>query len=75
MGTINGKLALGSEAGLGYTNRRRGGGKNEHYGVGFQVAEYRKPEYQITASTDKPEYIQGDQIKAGSPPHISSADR
>ncbi|MBW7885027.1 MAG: hypothetical protein H3C34_20810, partial [Caldilineaceae bacterium] len=30
----------------------------------FQVASYRKPEFEITVKTDKPEYIQGDTVKA-----------
>lgn len=30
----------------------------------FQVAAYRKPEFQITVTTDQPEYIQGETVKA-----------
>ena len=46
------------------------------FGVGFQVAEYRKPEYEISAETDKPEYIQGEQIQVtGAGRTTSSAGR
>jgi uncharacterized protein YfaS (alpha-2-macroglobulin family) len=30
----------------------------------FQVAAYRKPEFQITVTTDQPEYIQGETVQA-----------
>ena len=71
MGTTNGVLALDSDASLGYytiqvivpdatpTKDREG----TSFGVGFQVAEYRKPEYEVSAQTDRPEYVQGEQIQ------------
>jgi len=73
LGAVNGVFVLGAEAGLGYYHislqladapRVIGGRSREaqRFGVGFQVAEYRKPEYEISAQTDKPEYIQGEQI-------------
>jgi hypothetical protein len=68
-GAVDGKLALGSEAGLGYYSLSlevddpgRAEWERASFGVGFQVAEYRKPEYEISATTDRAEYIQGEQI-------------
>jgi hypothetical protein len=71
MGTTNGSLALDQDASLGYYNiqvivpdamptKEREG---TSFGVSFQVAEYRKPEYEVSAQTDRPEYIQGEQIQ------------
>ncbi len=34
------------------------------YSIGFFVAEYRRPEFQVTVTTDKPAYVQGDKINA-----------
>ena len=69
MGTVNGQFVLGADASLGYYNVSidliEGGTPDQEqisYGVGFQVAEYRKPEYEISATTARPEYIQGEQI-------------
>ncbi len=63
-GTLDGKVPLGLDASPGYYYLQIMLNKDLSYGVGFQVAEYRKPEYQSSATTDKPEYIQGDEIKA-----------
>ncbi|HEX9118429.1 MAG TPA: Ig-like domain-containing protein, partial [Anaerolineae bacterium] len=62
-GTLDGKLALGRDASLGYYFMQVQTDKDNGFGVGFQVAEYRKPEYQISVDTDKPEYVQGQAIK------------
>jgi uncharacterized protein YfaS (alpha-2-macroglobulin family) len=62
MGTADGQLALSPAAGLGYYYISVQLTKQNAYGVGFQVAEYRKPEYEVSAQTDKPEYIQGEQV-------------
>jgi uncharacterized protein YfaS (alpha-2-macroglobulin family) len=61
-GTVHGKVALDSEAGLGYYYVTVRLNDQNSYGTGFQVAEYRKPEYELSAETDKPEYTQGEQI-------------
>jgi len=61
-GAVDGKLVLGPDAGLGYYYISLQIDKERSYGVGFQVAEYRKPEYELSATTAKPEYIQGEQI-------------
>ena len=72
MGATHGSLALDTDASLGYyqisvripdpqpTKERDG----TTVSMGFQVAEYRKPEYEVSAQTDRPEYVQGEQIKA-----------
>ena len=62
LGTVDGKLELGPDAGLGYYYISVQMDKEHSYGVGFQVAEYRKPEYELSAQADKPEYVQGEQI-------------
>ena len=62
VGAVDGKLELGPEAALGYYYISLQMDKERSYGVGFQVAEYRKPEYEISAATDQPEYVQGEQI-------------
>ncbi len=71
MGAINGAFELDLDAGLGYyhisvqvpdpqpTKDRDG----TYFGAGFAVAEYRKPEYEVAAQTDRPEYVQGEQIR------------
>ena len=61
MGTLDGELALDEEATLGYYSIEATY-KGEYFGTGFQVAEYRKPEFQVTVETDRPEYAQGDEI-------------
>ncbi len=72
VGTVHGELVLDTDAMLGYyqitvqipdlqpSPEREG----TYVTAGFQVAEYRKPEYEVSAQTDRPEYVQGDQIKA-----------
>jgi len=64
MGTLDGELALDEEASLGiYTIRANYlAHKEARYHTTFQVAEYRKPEFQVDVETDRPEYVQGDEI-------------
>jgi hypothetical protein len=62
IGAVDGKLVLGPDAALGYYFISLQMDKEHSYGAGFQVAEYRKPEYELSAATDKPEYVQGEQI-------------
>jgi hypothetical protein len=62
VGAVDGKLELGPDAALGYYYISLQFDKERSYGVGFQVAEYRKPEFEVSAVTDQPEYIQGEQI-------------
>ncbi len=61
MGTLNGEFVLGGEAALGFYSIEATY-EDQYFGAGFQVAEYRKPEFQVTVETDKPEHVQGDEI-------------
>ncbi|HID65352.1 MAG TPA: hypothetical protein EYP49_21755, partial [Anaerolineae bacterium] len=61
MGTLHGELALSEEASLGYYNISAQLGE-QWFGTGFQVAEYRKPEFQVAVETDRDQYVQGDEI-------------
>ena len=61
MGTLDGELTLDEEASLGFYSIEATYEK-EWFSTGFQVAEYRKPEFQVTVETDKLEYVQGDEI-------------
>ncbi len=62
LGATDGKLELSPDASLGYYYLSVQLTESVSPGVGFQVAEYRKPEYELSAATDKPEYTQGEQI-------------
>ena len=64
-GTLHGALPLDEEAGTGYYYISTEIEKRS-YGAGFQVAEYRKPEFEVAVQTDREEYIQGDTIKVTS---------
>jgi uncharacterized protein YfaS (alpha-2-macroglobulin family) len=61
MGTLDGELVLDEEASLGFYSIEATY-EDEWFSTGFQVAEYRKPEFQVTVETDKLEYVQGDEI-------------
>ncbi|HRI55558.1 MAG TPA: Ig-like domain-containing protein [Anaerolineae bacterium] len=70
-GTIDGALPLAEEASLGFYNleARLADWPQDAYfvpyfGLGFQVAEYRKPEFTIDLTTEKPEVLHGDLITA-----------
>ena len=63
LGSFHGRLSLPRTAGSGHyalmvTLEGR------PYSSGFQVASYRKPEYKVTVSTDKPWYVKGDILEA-----------
>ncbi len=71
LGTVYGDFPLSDEAALGrYTivlsltlpdlpsDRRE-----QRFSVDFQVAEYRKPEYEVEVTTDRAEYIQDETIR------------
>ena len=60
-GTLHGAFLLDEEASTGYYYIVTEIGKHS-YGAGFQVAEYRKPEFEVAVQTDREEYIQGDTI-------------
>lgn len=61
MGTLHGELTLSEEASLGYYSISAKLGE-QWFGTGFQVAEYRKSEFQVVVETDLDEYVQGDEI-------------
>lgn len=67
MGTFNGEFSLDASASLGfYYLQARVIPDDWGFGAGFQVAEYRKPQFQVSIETDKPEYLQGETIKVHS---------
>jgi hypothetical protein len=61
MGTLDGELTLDEEAPVGFYSIAAAYGEQNFY-ASFQVAEYRKPEFQVTVQTDRPEVVQGDEI-------------
>lgn len=65
-GTLNGEVVLAPEAVTGYyylEARIQVGPDHTIYGgVGFQVAAYRKPEFEISVTSDQPEYTSGDTV-------------
>jgi len=63
MGTVSGEFHLSKEASLGYYTLRAELG-DASFGSQFDVAEYRKPEFEATVLVDRPEYVQGDTITA-----------
>ncbi len=63
MGTFHGEITLDAEAALGSYYINANNEKENYYsGINFQVAEYRKPEYQVTVTTDRPAYFSGDTL-------------
>ena len=63
MGTLDGDFPLGVDAALGYYTINLALSQQVSFGAGFQVAEYRKPEYELTVAPQKQEYAQGDEIQ------------
>lgn len=63
MGTLDADFELGEDAALGYYDLRAIL-DDTWFGTGFQVAEYRKPEFQVVVTTDRDEYIQGETMLA-----------
>ncbi len=61
LGTLDGELSLDEEAALGHYSIEATY-RNERFYASFQVAEYRKPEFQVTVETDRLEYVHGDEI-------------
>ena len=64
MGTLDSEFALDEEASLGVYSIRANylEHKEAQFYTSFQVAEYRKPEFQVEVETDRLEYVQGDEI-------------
>ncbi len=63
MGTFSGELALAGNAPLGYYGIQVGPGEDGASG-GFQVEEYKKPEYEVKVTPEKRRVLQGEQITA-----------
>ncbi|MGC9399998.1 MAG: Ig-like domain-containing protein [Anaerolineae bacterium] len=65
MGTAHGELALSPEAALGFYTLSFYHGDDDFLGsTNFQVAEYRKPEYEVRVTTDREAYLNGETIDA-----------
>ena len=65
-GTLNGSFDLAPDATTGFYYLQAVLYINEqlsvYAGTGFQVASYRKPEFELTLTPSQPEYVQGDTI-------------
>src|SRR5581483_10239218 len=64
-GTFNGEVKLTDDASLGfYTIQLELGPEERRFysSAGFQVAQYRAPEYQVEVTTDKDSYVNGETI-------------
>ncbi len=61
LGTFDGQFTLGPEAGLGYYYIET---RIDQWtsGAGFQVAEYRRPEFQVIVTTDRDEVLAGETV-------------
>ncbi len=67
MGTFNGQLMLGDEPPLGvYSVKavRAGESYEGEQWFSFSVEEYKKPEYKVSVTADRKQYIRGDAITA-----------
>ncbi len=62
-GSFSGKLVLGPLASIGTYSIVAHIGDKTVYGS-FEVKEYQKPEFEVTVSTDKKRYLEGDSIRA-----------
>lgn len=65
-GTLNGQVELAPTAmtGFYYLDARMELDNRTAYGaVGFQVAAYRKPEFQIEVTPAQPDYVQGETVR------------
>jgi uncharacterized protein YfaS (alpha-2-macroglobulin family) len=66
MGTVNGQFDLDEETRLGQyylsTIVKDDADREYGYGIGFRVAEYRKPEFQVELTTDRDQYLADESI-------------
>ena len=62
-GSFNGKLTLSPLAALGTYAITAHVGDKSVYG-NFEVEEYKKPEFEVSVTTDKARYLQGESIQA-----------
>lgn len=65
-GTVHGDFTLPPDAALGYYSINLRSKNGPEYGMngGFNVEEYKKPEYEVRVTPDKPRILQGDSITA-----------
>ncbi|NLT42746.1 MAG: hypothetical protein GXX93_08745 [Anaerolineae bacterium] len=63
MGTFYGSLALSEAAPLGQFSLYLSGADQLGAWAGFEVAQYRRPEFEVTVTPDQERYIQGDEVK------------
>ncbi len=62
-GTVKGEFELPVTAGLGYYGLKLSSGQMESYG-GFNVEEYKKPEYEVKVKPSKARVVQGERVDA-----------
>ncbi|MFN0169696.1 MAG: alpha-2-macroglobulin family protein [Bryobacteraceae bacterium] len=63
MGTVSGEFAVPREAALGYYSLQIFQGEFPQ-AAGFQVEEYKKPEYEVRVTAEKARVLQGEEIAA-----------
>ena len=65
-GTVHGDFSLPADAALGYYSISVSGANAGRYGMngGFHVEEYKKPEYEVRVTPDKPRILQGEKVTA-----------
>ncbi|HSO12786.1 MAG TPA: Ig-like domain-containing protein, partial [Anaerolineales bacterium] len=65
LGSFDGKLTLADDAGLGTYDIfvRRSPGSDPFSYLSFRVAEYHKPEFEVSASSDKTDILAGEQVR------------
>jgi hypothetical protein len=62
-GTVHGEFELPMTAALGYYSLQFQAGAADAYG-GFNVEEYKKPEYEVKIKPSKPRVVQGEKVDA-----------
>ncbi len=63
MGTVHGEFDLAGAAPLGYYSIELRAGESRSHG-GFEVEEYKKPEYEVRVTADKRRILQGETAQA-----------
>jgi uncharacterized protein YfaS (alpha-2-macroglobulin family) len=65
-GTVHGDFTLAQDAALGYYSISISGTGPARYAMngGFNVEEYKKPEYEVRVNPDKPRILQGEKASA-----------
>ena len=61
-GTINGSFQIAAGASLGVYTVQLSFNGTDHSQI-FKVEDYRKPDYEVTVSTDAAAYVQGDEVE------------